>query len=181
MKKLIIAVAMLAMGVAANAATYKWQYEGYLNNGDGEYGAINDTTAYLFNAATLSQSDLLSSFYAANGAIDLSAKGAVSSSSATVDGVTLSAAFEDSGTSNWTAYFAIIDGGNLYISSEKEAAYAAVGTSTIGFGDQDDFSNATFAPNASYSGAGWYAVPEPTSGLLMLLGMAGLALRRRRA
>ena len=25
------------------------------------------------------------------------------------------------------------------------------------------------------------AVPEPTSGLLMLLGMAGLALRRRRA
>ena len=31
--------------------------------------------------------------------------------------------------------------------------------------------------------AGWQttAVPEPTSGLLMLLGMAGLALRRRRA
>ncbi|MCR5413849.1 MAG: PEP-CTERM sorting domain-containing protein, partial [Kiritimatiellae bacterium] len=25
------------------------------------------------------------------------------------------------------------------------------------------------------------AVPEPTSGLLMLLGVAGLALRRRRA
>ena len=28
---------------------------------------------------------------------------------------------------------------------------------------------------------GWAAVPEPTSGLLMLLGMAGLALRRKRA
>lgn len=27
----------------------------------------------------------------------------------------------------------------------------------------------------------WSTVPEPTSGLLMLLGMAGLALRRRRA
>ena len=32
-----------------------------------------------------------------------------------------------------------------------------------------------------YTGAGWYAVPEPTSGLLMLVGLAGLALRRRRA
>ena len=37
--------------------------------------------------------------------------------------------------------------------------------------------------NATSSANGWAAaaVPEPTSGLLMLLGMAGLALRRRRA
>ena len=28
---------------------------------------------------------------------------------------------------------------------------------------------------------GWAAVPEPTSGLLMLLGLAGLALKRKRA
>lgn len=33
----------------------------------------------------------------------------------------------------------------------------------------------------SQASATWTAVPEPTSGLLMLLGMAGLALRRRRA
>ena len=33
----------------------------------------------------------------------------------------------------------------------------------------------------STNGTTWTAVPEPTSGLLMLLGMAGLALRRRRA
>lgn len=30
------------------------------------------------------------------------------------------------------------------------------------------------------SGTGWTAVPEPTSGLLMLFGMAGLALKRKR-
>ena len=35
--------------------------------------------------------------------------------------------------------------------------------------------------SAGYSAPGWYNVPEPTSGLLMLLGMAGLALKRKRA
>ena len=35
---------------------------------------------------------------------------------------------------------------------------------------------------SAFVNAGWYAaVPEPTSGLLLLLGMAGLALRRKRA
>ena len=40
-----------------------------------------------------------------------------------------------------------------------------------------------FTAAANFSGASWQtaSVPEPTSGLLMLLGVAGLALRRRRA
>ena len=36
-------------------------------------------------------------------------------------------------------------------------------------------------PTQSVLSPSFYAVPEPTSGLLMLLGIAGLALRRKRA
>jgi len=39
------------------------------------------------------------------------------------------------------------------------------------FGDQ----------TAATAAGNWQAIPEPTSGLLMLVGLAGLALRRRRA
>ena len=53
------------------------------------------------------------------------------------------------------------------------------GTYTIsGLKDEaSTLSGFTFA-TANYTTA---AVPEPTSGLLMLVGLAGLALRRRRA
>lgn len=39
--------------------------------------------------------------------------------------------------------------------------------------------NADFRPTSPFTD--WQVVPEPTSGLLVLLGMAGLALRRKRA
>ena len=73
-----------------------------------------------------------------------------------------------------TAFAVIIDASdpaamnNYIITSEVSTSWTSgTGAKALGFGSQ--------------ASATWTAVPEPTSGLLMLLGMAGLALRRRRA
>ena len=44
----------------------------------------------------------------------------------------------------------------------------------------DQFGTGALTYNATPAANGWAVVPEPTSGLLMLLGMTGLALRRKR-
>lgn len=63
-------------------------------------------------------------------------------------------------------YFTSTDSlGNTYKSETLPALAWAVGTSSF-----------------SYEGNGsWTAVPEPTSALLLVLGVAGLALKRKRA
>ena len=43
------------------------------------------------------------------------------------------------------------------------------------------YSVSSIASGSSAGASNWQAVPEPTSAMLMLLGFAGLALRRRRA
>ena len=67
---------------------------------------------------------------------------------------------------NYNFYFTAADtAGNTYKSETVFAKALGVGANSI-----------------SFEGNGtWTAAPEPTSGLLLLLGMAGLALKRKRA
>ena len=73
--------------------------------------------------------------------------------------------------------------GNSYMfqSANKNATGSDVGTATLQF----TISSTTLKGiTETGTGAGWYmtaAAPEPTSGLLLLLGVAGLALKRKRA
>ena len=82
---------------------------------------------------------------------------------------------------DYTFYFAILDSANdqILISDTAVAKAQESGTSAIGFSGSKTWSNQAFGEDA-FSSAGWYStVPETTSGLLLLLGMAGLALRRK--
>jgi len=187
MKKLIIAVAAVAIGVVANAASYTWACgSGRIFDGEGgtAYASVAGSTAYLMFTSVMTQSDLVSGFNSAESAASYSSTVASKaigsttvSSAARIDQVGATADV----SANDTAYFVVFANDKMYVSTTASAEYLAVGTSPITFTSQSTPSKTTLDASAGYSAAGWYAVPEPTSGLLMLLGMAGLALRRRRA
>ena len=189
MKKLMIALAAVAIGFAANAASYSWSAQsGRLMNGTGESGSANyitSGTAYLLFTDVMSQADLVSAFAAdASAAASTVATKALSSGTIGSDARVGAQSFTADATSDKTAYFVVFNGDNMYVSMTATAEYMSVGESPIEFDSLTASSRALpTAATAGYSDAGWYAasVPEPTSGLLMLLGMAGLALRRRRA
>ena len=181
MKKIMIALAAVALAVSAQAAAFNWK----TGMGGQVYGPDSTTTAngmvaYLFDAAVTSQSAAFAA---------LSSGTAVTEIAGGLDSATLAnGAIKTQTAFNWgnagdtlSAYFVVVNGDNFYISTEQSALGDAAATATIQFKEKAT-SQAALNTSGAYAGAGWYtAVPEPTSGLLMLVGLAGLALRRRRA
>ena len=191
MKKLMIALAVVAMGIAANAASYTWSTTGRLYDGSGNSGAdyyVKGATAYLMFTSVVAQDALVESFLSdAATAQSMVTSKKIASASVNDEGRISSNASYDT-TAQHDAYVVIFNGDKMYVSATAVASYDALNPTDvkdIAFGAQTSVSKATFADTtATYAGAGWYqaaAAPEPTSGLLMLLGMAGLALRRKRA
>ena len=154
MKKLLVLAAVIAAGVVANAASFNWQAANI-------YGA--DGTTKFSGTATL---------YAIISGTDTAVQVATASSGAVAKANTAFSNDNLVGGNAYDFYFVIEDGGKKFTSDVKTASAQATSTITVNFGNM-----ATATQNAS----NWAAVPEPTSGLLMLLGMAGLALKRKRA
>lgn len=73
----------------------------------------------------------------------------------------------------------VADAKNYIVSAVASKTVAASGADiALAFGSMTGTTSANTFLNSSWQAV---AVPEPTSGLLMLVGLAGLALRRRRA
>ena len=184
MKKLMILAAAVVATVAANAAAITWG-SGTIYLADGTTKAGKGVvTAYLFTldsttydtlAANTTGKAMSDAVYAAYGASTASATANITSTAKGLANLTDPNAHANGDT----VYAAIlyVDGDNYMgnvgtYTLTSDLDYTVAGMSTTIFG------SATGTTATAWSTA---AVPEPTSGLLLLLGMAGLALKRKRA
>jgi len=200
MKKLIIAAGVAICAASLQAATYNWAWDvstpataAY----DSSSAVVGNTTAYLFfeyassSAANSGKTALVEALFAGT---DIS--GFKDSVTLSADGLSSSRGITATGDSapKYYGFVALLaedaDGGKwVYVSANKNATGLATGAAPLSFalGSTTTYAMEGTALNTNTSGTGWHQyaagapVPEPTSGLLMLLGVAGLALRRKRA
>ncbi len=187
MKKLMMALGVVATACSLQAASFVW---GFANAEtvakDGKYfgeGAYANASAFLY----------LGTVGLSNGKFDFGSATLLAS----VQGM-------DSAAYNWGDFTApgsnssdLVDaaGGQSYtlilvdkggvtdlnrFDGNAILAYGTSGNETIP-GAGENVYYASFTNDTQYGAADWQAVPEPTSGLLLLLGVAGLALKRKRA
>ena len=179
MKKLLIAFVAIASAMVVNAAACTWSTTGTIYQPTDSTSAVAGFTAYLFDTTTVSQSALVAALRDGGSITDYTAMSTYTTDSAAK---VASTSFEQDSGKTINAYFAIVQDDYVYISNQKSGTTSDVGATPFSFASQSTSSKSVFDSTTAYSSAGWYqTVPEPTSGLLMLLGMAGLALRRRRA
>ena len=181
MKKLMIAAAVAMFGVAAQAAMATWDVDTIYEKGSSD--SATGYLAYFVDADKVSTAQAISFLEANNfdfladgsqawAAADLTDDGYVEGQTASVFG----------NGANVNGYLVIFNEGTI---ADATFAYvASVDTaSTTGLGGPAVFSFDDTQLAGMQTASNWTALnaPEPTSGLLLLLGVAGLALKRKRA
>ena len=154
MKKIMVMLAVVAAAVVANAASFNWQAANIFgSDGTTKYSG----TVELY--AVIDGVDTLVSTATANA-------GAISRTATEFDSDKLVVG------NTYDFFLKIEDNGKTFTSDVKSISAQQSSTSTVNFGNMT---------SQTQNAANWAAadVPEPTSGLLLLLGVAGLALRRK--
>ena len=180
MKKLIIAVATVAMAVAVQAASISWGSTGYL------WDTATDAKATSIDGGTIVLCLINDGSDWANGVTDLDTGVLTTSGMAAAIGKVKGSS---SGNYSFSYDGSLIKNGDVltvlfkdtdgkyseltYVDTTKGAVTDTYTVSGLS-GDDSVLSGFSFATQGNFQ-----TVPEPTSAMLMLLGMAGLALRRK--
>ena len=199
MKKLVVGLVAVCAAVAAQAAYVDWQYEGKNAKNDTSWGdstsaAANGLSAYLLTAA-----DWTSIKDTAKGESEIAAKALDSSTliyektvksvmyyTTHADGQTgagVRAATVANAKDNYYVILANDSGFSVVANNVEITAYTDITQSGSGQTPGTTVTAATNPAASSFTayatGGGTDPLPEPTSGLLLLVGGAVLALRRK--
>jgi hypothetical protein len=188
MKKLMVILGAVAMAASVQAATWSWgaSSNAYLVNGDGalvkslgDAGVSSIVLMYLGNGATADWSLASDANVRSTANFTFSSSplpGVIPDSNKVVGSYVLDSTADANG--NWYGVMFKDSEGkyNRFTAADGETPLATDSVQLAGFADASSTVN-----NFTFASANYTAVPEPTSGLLMLVGLAGLALRRRRA
>ena len=174
MKKLMIAAAIVCAAAFANAASMDWK----VITGSGTAGL----NIYICSsiAEFESEAQIASYLYGTSGNTGVAAsqsRGAWFGNSGVVGGISAA----DIGTGK-TFYAVVVDAsGKGYYTMNGTAEVYDNNPSPV----KGELNMATLIASGNYTawagGPGPEPIPEPTSGLLLLLGVAGLALKRKQA
>ena len=181
MKKLIIAAAIVCAAVVSQAASVVWSTTSAMTaHNSGKTAGANEVMMYVFEAVDYSA-------YASLSGAELSLK-LWEDFGSSLDDATKSAGTSARGiaTVNGPANYTAGDtftGAILFVDTKDDYFMGNIYTGTIPTSGNGKATNlaTTYGGTAAGGTLAWANVPEPTSGLLLLLGMAGMALRRRRA
>ena len=193
MKKLMFVLAAVLAAGMVQAAAITWgtgtAIKGVKSDSDPSFGTANAAAGtlniyvWLVDAATYNSTgtDKIWDTYGSKldtATASATGKSGAAGATAKTEGLTFS-------TTEDTPYYGLVlvgldtdkDGTlDYYIANKGTAAINTAGSNS---------SVANLAKNLGGTGGtaitGWTSVPEPTSGILLLIGMAGLALRRKRA
>jgi len=168
MKKLLMIAGVALMAGFANAAAVQWNSGVFTAGFTGPDGkTLANSTAYTMTV----------NFYSDSAGKNLVASSTVTKAKANgAYNAKTDDLFTAGGTYYVTALLTENDGDKSTGFTLAEFAVPSNGDGSINFTTGAGFANV----EKQYT-TGWMAVPEPTSGLLLLLGVAGLALRRKRA
>lgn len=200
MKKLLIAIAALTIGVSANAASYCWGMlsadylapDGSGYNVDEDLNLYSGGTAFLYlgTVAYNDGFDTSGATYLAYAGYDDVNYGYGKALDLDTSSMDTSSAVDAAGGQAYSIVF--VDADVTSLDDPSIGNYIILtGESTSEYDPGLEASYAAFMNYDATPGSGEYAwspvssgpdpIPEPTSGLLLLLGMAGLALKRKKA